>query len=416
MLKMKSHSRRTFLKSGMLLSAAAATGIPAFGQETRDDWSDLLTLPILNTRSITVPVIIETVEVLEVEEQYIVRVRARGGAEGVAAANPRMMSLCYPIFQRRIVPVFLGKDARDLESLLTEVYLTESNYKWQGLPFWSSLAAIEFALLDLLGKIAGVPVGELLGGVVRRDIAVYHASEKRGNSPEAEMEYLQRLVDRIGNKAVKFRLGARMRYDDASTRRDKALIPLVRKVLGDDATLYADANGSYDVPLAIEIGRMMQDYGYDFYEEPVPFDAYEETREVAKKLRIPVALGEQEPSMRQFLWMARTRAVGVLQPDLVYFGGLIRAVRVAKMAERAGLPCTPHMSGNGMGFLFVLHYASCVPNAGPYQEYKGLSEVPVTSDTSSLKPEKGKITTPSGPGLGVTIDPDFVAKGKNILK
>ena len=82
------------------------------------------------------------------------------------------------------------------------------------------------------------------------------------------------------------------------------------------------------------------------------------------------------------------------------------------MAAVAGMPCTPHMSDGGLGYLYVAHYASCVPNPGPFQEYKGRDDsFPVASDSSSLRCEKGMLTVPSGPGLGVTIDPAFVKGG-----
>ena len=155
-----------------------------------------------------------------------------------------------------------------------------------------------------------------------------------------------------------------MRYDEATTRRDHALIRMTRKAFGDAVTLYADANGSYDVPKAVEIGRAMQDHGFRFYEEPVPFDYYQETREVAEALAIPIAGGEEEASLRQFRWTIETGVLQVVQPDLFYFGGMTRALRVARMAEAAGLECTPHMSGSGLGFL--LHGPLRVVRAGPW--------------------------------------------------
>jgi L-alanine-DL-glutamate epimerase-like enolase superfamily enzyme len=277
------------------------------------------------------------------------------------------------------------------------------------------VASVEFAILDLLGQVASKPLGEMLGGVVRRDIAVYRASGNRGNSPEEEIAYLQKLVGETGARAIKFRLGARMRYDDASTRRDLALIPLTRKTFGSDMTIYADANGSYDIPTALRIGRIMHEHRLAFLEEPVAFDYYDETKQIADELTISVAGGEQESSLRRFRWMIEHRGVDVVQPDLFYFGGFIRSIRVARMAAAAGLPCTPHMSDGGLGYLYVAHFASCVPNAGPFQEYKGRdSGLPVSSPTSPLTSVKGMLQVPTGPGLGVTIDPSFVNKAARL--
>jgi L-alanine-DL-glutamate epimerase-like enolase superfamily enzyme len=176
-------------------------------------------------------------------------------------------------------------------------------------------------------------------------------------------------------------------------------------------TIYADANGSYDVPMSLRIGKFMQEHKARFFEEPVPYDYYDETREITSKLDILVAGGEQESSMRRFRWMIENRCVDVVQPDLLYFGGMCRSIKVARMAEAAGMECTPHMSGGDLGYLYVAHFASVVPNAGPHQEFKDQDEtLPVSCDTSTLKSVKGMLRVPSGPGIGVTIDPAFVAK------
>jgi L-alanine-DL-glutamate epimerase-like enolase superfamily enzyme len=114
-------------------------------------------------------------------------------------------------------------------------------------------------------------------------------------------------------------------------------------------------------------------------------------------------------SLRGFRRIIETRTAQVIQPDILYFGGMIRSLKVARMAEAAGLDCTPHMSGGGLGYLYVAHFASCVPNCGKHQEYKGESEgLPATSDTSSLKSVNGVVKVPTGPGLGITIDPDLL--------
>jgi L-alanine-DL-glutamate epimerase-like enolase superfamily enzyme len=406
-----STNRRDFIKTG-----AVAAGLPVLrGTAARGAVQSRIgqigASPVLNRSLLTEPVKIASVELLKGGDQFLVRVRSQSGATGIAAAHPDVLETTWPILVHRVAPFFTGKDARDLEALVDGVYLANSNYKWQGLPFWVPVASVEFATLDLLGKVAGKPIGDLFGGVRTRDIAVYRASGNRGNSPEQEIAFLQKLVAETGAKAIKFRLGARMREDDQSMRRDQALIPLTRKTFGDGMTIYADANGSYDVPTAVRVGRMMQDHRLAFLEEPLPFDYYDETKDVADQLPLPVAGGEQESSLRRFRWMIEHKGVDVVQPDLFYFGGFVRSIRVARMAAAAGIPCTPHMSDGGLGYLYVAHYASCVPNAGPFQEYKGRDDgLPVSSDTSPLTCVNGMLKVPSGPGLGVTIDPTFVAK------
>ena len=402
--------RRELLKT----LAVAGLGCPKAGAapDLGPKLAKAMGTPVLKTELFKEPVRIDAVDLLKADKHFFVRVRG-GGLEGYADAHSSVMSAAYPILVRKVAPVFAGKDARQLEAIFHEAYLAGSNYKWQGLPFWVSMAGVEIATLDLLGKAAGKPLGELLGKVTNRKIAVYRASGNRGNAPEAEIAYLQKIVGETGASAIKYRLGARMHYDDASTKRDYAMIPLTRKTFGDKMTIYADGNGSYDVPMAIRIGRMMEEYKHRFFEEPVPFDYYEETRQIADTLTIPIALGEEEMSLRGFRRIIETGTAQIVQPDLMYFGGLIRSLKVARMAQAAGIECTPHMSGGGLGFLYVAHFASCIPNAGPHQEYKGDDDsLPVECGTSSLKSENGMLTVPTGPGLGVTIDPGLLKKAQ----
>ena len=131
---------------------------------------------------------------------------------------------------------------------------------------------------------------------------------------------------------------------------------------------------------------------------------------MADALTMPVAGGEQEFSLHRWKWVIANRGVDVVQPDLHYGGGFIRATRVARMAAAAGLPVVPHMSGGGLGYLDVIHFASFTPNVGPHMEFKGNASVPVSCATSSLKCEKGQVRCPTGVGFGVTVDRDFVKK------
>lgn len=181
---------------------------------------------------------------------------------------------------------------------------------------------------------------------------------------------------------------------------------------GEEMTIYADSNSSYDVPNAIRIGRMMEEHNYAFFEEPCRFDDLWETKKVADALDIPIAGGEQEFSLRRFRWTIANGGLDVVQPDLHYFGGYVRSTRVALMANAAGLPCTPHMSGWGLGYLQSLHFMSYIPNAGAHMEFKGHGNVPFDCSTSSLKCENGGIRVPSGPGFGIDIDPDYINKAQ----
>ena len=376
----------------------------------------ILAEPVLRTDLLKTPVKIASLELLRQGPTLLVRARSSDGAESVTVPNISRLVEVFPLLLRQVMPLFVGKDARDLESLLWEVYRHDSNYKFQGLAFWVCVAAVEMALLDLLGQVCGKPIGDMLSaGVVRRDIAVYRASGKRGNTPAEEIDYLRKLVDETGSKAIKFRLGGRMSHNvDSLPGRTEALIPLVRRTFGDAMILYADANSSYDVPTALRIGRLLEEHRYQLFEEPCPFDDLWATKEVADAMRIPVGLGEQESSLRRFQWQIENRVMDVVQPDLHYFGGYIRCTKVARMAAAAGLPCTLHLSESGFGYLNLLHFASYVADPGPFQEFKGESGIPFACETSTLKCKNGIVRCPSGPGFGITIAADYVRKFKPV--
>lgn len=408
--------RRTFLKTTAALAATSTIGRAAEPpRPTKADLDRILDVPVLKTDLLREPVKVASIELLKNGKSYLLRTRSTDGVEAITAPHPSWTTQTYLILLKKVAPVFVGRDARELETLLWEVYRHADNYKLQGLALWVCVAAVEIGLLELLGRTANRPVADFFGGAIRRDISVYYASGVRGNRPEEEIVNLQKLVSGSGAKAIKFRLGGRMsRNADSLSGRTEALIPLVRKTFGDQMTLYADSNSSYDAPEAIRIGRIMQDYGYGFYEEPCPFDDLWSTKEVADALTIPVAGGEQEFSLRRFQWAIENRGLDIVQPDLHYGGGFIRATKVARMAAAAGMQVVPHMSGGGLGYLDVVHFASFTPNAGPFMEFKGNTELPVECPTSSLKCINGIVRCPTGPGFGVTVDPDFVKRAKVI--
>lgn len=372
----------------------------------------ILVQPVLKKELFSEAVIIEQLELLRYQDNFICRVRSKNGATGLSVSNNMQMISLYPIFTNRLQGFFIGKDARDLEQLLEEVYVHQSNYKLQNLALWVPLATIEFAILDLLGQISQLPIGRLIGEIHEPEIAVYQANNYRGLTAEASIEKIKENVAESQAKAVKFKVGGRMSKDaDDPPGRTEALIPLVRKTFGDEMTIYADSNGSYGVEEAIRIGKIMETYAIDFYEEPVPFDWYEETRAVANALQVPIAGGEQEPSIHQFRWLIAHDALQVVQPDIFYFGGMIRSMRVARMAAASGKTCTPHISGSGLGYLYMMHFVSALPNAGPFHEFKGFNRnLPLECPTSKLESDDGKVTVPTGPGAGIIIDPDFIAK------
>ncbi|MEM1058659.1 MAG: mandelate racemase/muconate lactonizing enzyme family protein, partial [Verrucomicrobiota bacterium] len=330
--------------------------------------------PVLRRELFPAPVTIESLDLLRDRDSFLCRARSTDGAEGICVSNDKQIASLYPIFNRRLRPFFLGKDARDLEALLDGVYVHGSNYKLQGLALWLPLATIEFALLDLLGRTAGRPLTEVIGEIRHPSVSIYQANNNRGRSAEETLERIQAGLAKTQAKAIKIKVGGRMGLPEEPPGRSEALIPLVRETLGSEMVLYADANGSYDVAEGLGIGRLLEEARFSFFEEPVPFDHYEETRQVARGLGLPIAGGEQEASLRNFRWLLSRGALQIAQPDLFYCGGMIRSTRIARMAATVGATCVPHLSGTGLGLLYNLLFVATLPNAGPYHEFKDFDQ------------------------------------------
>jgi L-alanine-DL-glutamate epimerase-like enolase superfamily enzyme len=412
-------NRRKFLgvaagATALSLARSASGNAPKSTAEVSPEALDQAAAkPVLQTSAFKDPVIIESIELLRKGKEHFVRVRAKDGAEGVSVDNGRM-DVLHPIFNRLVAPYFIGKDARDLEELLFQDYRQGDNYKFQGLALWCPTAMVEFAILDMLGRRSNQSLGQLLGGVNHKSMPFYVASGRRDTTPEQEIVYLKSLIEKTGAKAVKYRVGGRMsRNEDAMPGRTDKLIPLSRKALGDQITILADANSSYDPPQAIEVGKALEGIGSIHFEEPCPFDDFEATKKVKDALTIPIALGEQESSHWRFKSMIRQRVADVVQPDLYYYGGLIRSMRVARMAEVAGLPIMQHLSG-GFGFVYSLHYYSCAPSLSPMQEYKQGAETYGKWFDPPLVCSDSSINIPTGPGLGLA-DPKELLAGATVV-
>ncbi|MBI1898385.1 MAG: mandelate racemase/muconate lactonizing enzyme family protein [Acidobacteria bacterium] len=396
--------RRNFLAGAAGLAPAHAAQRVAGKKAAGPSYEELdraAAAPVLKNSGFKSPVIIESIRLLKKDREYFVHVRSKDGAEGVSLTNPPRQDYLDKILKQLVVPFFIGKDARDLENLLWELYRWKSNYKLQGLALWSPQAWVEFAILDMLGRIADKPMGALLGDIVRRDVPIYVASGRRDTTPDEEIAHLQKLVAQSGAKAVKFRVGGRMsRNADAMPGRTEKLIYLVRKTLGDGIDMHADANSSYDPAHAIKVGRMLEEVKAVYFEEPCEFDDFAGTKAVADRLTIPVAGGEQEYSHWRFRWAIANRGVDIVQPDLHYYGGMIRSIRVARMAAVAKMPTTVHVSG-GFGFVYTLHFASCVSDVGRYQEYKLGTEKYGRWFDPPITVHDGRMSLPGGPGVGI---------------
>lgn len=376
---------------------------------------EILRQPVLKKELFTSPVIIESVELLQWNNSYLCRVRSADGAEGISVGHSGMKQL-FPIFLNNLQPFFIGKDARELDLILEKVYIYGFNYRFNGISLGLPLATIEFAILDLLGRMAGRSLGRLLGEIHHPEVAVYLATEWRERPLEETFERIKEAVAAYDARALKIKVGylmfmtMDMRAKGPVGKTEK-LVPLLRETFGSEMALYADANGYYEVKEAIRVGKLLEENKYAYFEEPVPYDDFDAIKQVADALAIPIANGEQDQSFVNFRWLIANDGLEIVQPDSYYFGGLIRAVKVGRMAAAFGKTIVPHMSGGGLGFLYNIHLVSVLPNAGAHHEFKGLeTQVRFECKTSPLKVSGGKIKVPTGPGLGVELDPDFIKK------
>lgn len=348
------------------------------------------------------PVIIRSIELVDTGPCYMVRSTSEQGITGTILCDQRMPNL-VSLLRGLVIPFFQGKDARQLPELVDTIYRHGSNYKYAGMPFWNCVGAVELSLWDLLGKTVSKPVWQLLGPKLRNRVQVYLSSFARTNSPDEEISSLRDRLQATGCNAVKLKIGGRL-GEDLLPKRTEALIPYARKALGDQIKIYADANGSYSVPRAIEVGKLLQDYGFGWFEEPCLWEDHEATKQVADTLDMPVAGGEQDSSWFRFRWMIENRGVDIVQPDMLYNGGLIRALRVAELAEQHGLLFAPHSPHVGAMKMPVIHLAAVIPNLAPHLEHHAyLDGSAFPGHTDDFRIRDGHLKIPDTPGFGVEL-------------
>ncbi len=317
-----------------------------------------------------------------------VRVTADDGSQGWGQVSTYNADITSQIVHRQVAPWSLGQDALDVDSLMDRI--PEREHKFPGSYLVRAMTGLDTALWDLRGKLEGRSVCELIGGK-QRAIRAYASSMKRDITPKDEAARLLKLRDKFGFDAFKFRVGAEVGHDeDEWPGRTEEIIPTMRRALGDDVALLADANSCYELA---------------------------QTKQVTDTLDIDVTGGEQDCDLTIWRRMIEMRAVDVIQPDVCYLGGLTRTLRVAKMGAEAGLPCTPHCANLSMVTLFTMHLLCAIPNAGKYLEFsiEGADYYPWQDGLFVRSPYDivdGKATIPNVPGWGIEVAPAWLEKSK----
>jgi L-alanine-DL-glutamate epimerase-like enolase superfamily enzyme len=341
------------------------------------------------------------------------RVTCESGATGWGQLSTYHADITAQVFHRQVAPHALGTEIDDLADTLN--LIQEREHKFPGSYLRRAQTGLDTAVWDLRGKLAGKPVASLLGGTPGK-IRAYASSMKRDISPADEAARFQRLRDEQGFTAFKWRVGAECgRGRDEWPGRTEEVVPVVARALGDGIDKLVDANSCYGPAKAIEVGKLLQDNGISHFEEPCPYWEPDQTAEVRAALDIDITGGEQDCEFSAWSLMIDRHAVDILQPDIMYLGGILRTLEVCRMGERAGLPITPHAANMALVTLCTMHLLRVIPNAGKYLEYsiEGLDYYPWQHGLFANDPyriEDGHATVTDAPGWGVEISPEFLDK------
>ncbi len=350
----------------------------------------------------------------------LVRVETECGIVGHGEAKEEVGSVanCSALvtaINQKFAPTLIGEDPRDTSRLWERMYNgTRDHYaRASGRVFpglgrrgltVAAIGGIDMALWDILGKSLNAPVWRLLGGRKASHMPAYASGGWADASKIGEQ--LMSYVERGGFKAVKMRVGVMDGSVLASVKRVKA----ARQALGDDIGLMCDAHGTFSVPEAKRFCSMVEECNLTWFEEPVTADDKRGCAEVRASTAIPIAAGESEFSRHDFRDLIDARAVDVLQPDLAICGGITEAMRIAALASAYNLQLAPHLWTGAPAFAAGMHVAAAAP-AGFVLEYS-LGANPLLHDLveEQFSVQDGLVEIPDRPGLGLTINEDFVKR------
>lgn len=293
-----------------------------------------------------------------------------------------------------IAPIALGRDPADIAALMKDVRFRTHNMSLNG-PVDNALSALDIALWDIKGKVAGQPIWRLLGGNGARKTVPCYASLIRVREPELVARICKRAADRgyTHIKLHEFTVEA---------------VAAAREAVGPGVHLMLDTNCSWTEEEALARARDLKPYNLAWLEEPVfPPDDYAALARVRKAGGIPISAGENLGTLNDFARMLEAGAVDIIQPDVTKFGGITEMWKAIQLAERyPDVVFEPHSPIHGPGLIATLHLISAMkPDAMCEHYFCDLGETPMGE---SIAITGGTIRIPDGPGLGVTIDEDMV--------
>ena len=338
-----------------------------------------------------------------------VRVHCDPGSFGIGEASPMQGGLAsLGIVKHNLGPALIGKDPLDHAVLLDTLLHTFVKLGPEG-ALTGALAALDIALWDLKGKLFNQPIYKLLGGAWRTRLPFYASI---GGNGERNVDEVLRVVEaRLKDTpaAVKIRFDNDRTRPDIDIPGDIAKARAVRRLVGNDFPLAFDANNGYSVGGAIRVGRVLEELGYWWFEEPVQHYHVKAMGEVAQRLDITVSAGEQTYTLAGLADLI-TAGVRMVQPDIVKMGGITGLMRCVALANAHGVELVPHQTQPTIGHMANLHLAASQLHAtkpcelnDPSQRMRAVFENPPRS-------VEGFFHLPQTPGLGLELNEAELAK------
>ena len=275
------------------------------------------------------------------------------------------------------------------------------------------IALVEMACWDIMGKALNLPVYKLLGGAVRDKIKAYANGWYKVERTPQEFHNAAKVVVKRGYRALKVDPFGAGFYE--MERKEKnlsiSLIEAIRAAVGPDVDILVEMHGRFSPATAIDISRDLEPFRPEWVEEPVPPDNIEMMAKAAAKINIPVATGERIHTRFEVRRLLELGCVDVLQTDITHSCGLLEGKKIAAMADTSYVTFAPHNVGGPLSTAACLHLAACTTNFKIQEHFNDFVDSWVKeSATGPGYPEvvDGYFALPSGPGLGVTINEDFI--------
>ena len=293
------------------------------------------------------------------------------------------------VLDTQLAPAILGQDARDIAGLRARLSKAFHSFGRNG-PHVFALSALDIALWDIAGKVAGLPLWRLLGAtpVGAPDQLRQPAALRRG---------------RHGRRRLRTRAGPRLSRHQAA--RDHGAGG-ARRAGGDrpDARLMVDTNCPWTVAQALDMARQMRDCDLTWLEEPVfPPGDHTGLAQVRREAGVPIAAGENAAGLHDFRAAFEAGALDVAQPSVIKIGGPSAMLEIAALAKAFGVRVVPHNAYFGPGFLASLHVNAAIAPDAPFERLFIDLEASPLHDL--VVAENGRVKVPDGPGLGRDPDP-----------